>query len=221
MKKLIAALAVAVGVGLSSLALADEVAQPDYLMRPGDQLNVVVYNHEDLSSAPTGTDSKYIVRPDGKVMFPLIGEVKATGLTVGDFAYLLESRFKEYLVEPKISVNITKLGTTRVYVFGEVKKAGVMELDRNHNVMDAIGKAEGFTTDAAKKKVALIRYGTKDPNNIIYVNFNNLLTKGDMSQNYELNDGDALYLTGNGKINIARDIFPFISTYYYLKRADD
>lgn len=58
----------------------------------------------------------------------------------------------EYLVRPQVSVNILKLGTTRVYVLGEVKKPGLYELEKSHRVLDALGKAEGFTEKAAKKE---------------------------------------------------------------------
>lgn len=205
------------------LVAAPTVQAADYIMCPGDELSITVVGHDDISSTGVtgGNKSPYVVRPDGKLDFPLIGSMDTTGLTVDQFTQALQVRLAEYIIAPNVSINITKLGTTRVFVFGEVKRAGVQELDRSHNVLDAIGKAEGFTKDAAKKKVVLIRKGVKEEKDLIYVNFNNLLTKGDMSQNYQLFEGDSLYLTSNGKIDIARDIFPFISSYYYIKRADE
>ena len=208
MKKTILALTLALSLqGLAAASAADN----DYIMCPGDQLQVVVYRHTDISSPLNSTP--YIVRPDGKVTFPLIGDIDVTGKTVTEFTRQLEASLAEYLVRPQVSVNILKLGTTRVYVLGEVKKPGLYELEKSHRVLDALGKAEGFTEKAAKKKIFLIRKGAEEP---VLVNINNYLKKSEQSQNYVLNEGDCLYLTSNGKINIARDIMPFISGAYMV-----
>ena len=208
MKKTILALTLALSLqGLAAASAADN----DYIMCPGDQLQVVVYRHTDISSPLNSTP--YIVRPDGKVTFPLIGDIDVTGKTVTEFTRQLEASLAEYLVRPQVSVNILKLGTTRVYVLGEVKKPGLYELEKSHRVLDALGKAEGFTEKAAKKKIFLIRKGAEEP---VLVNINNYLKKSDQSQNYVLNEGDCLYLTSNGKINIVRDIMPFVNGAYMI-----
>lgn len=208
MKKTILALTLALSLqGLAAASAADN----DYIMCPGDQLQVVVYRHTDISSPLNSTP--YIVRPDGKVTFPLIGDIDVTGKTVTEFTRQLEASLAEYLVRPQVSVNILKLGTTRVYVLGEVKKPGLYELEKSHRVLDALGKAEGFTEKAAKKKIFLIRKGAEEP---VLVNINNFLKKSDQSQNYVLNEGDCLYLTSNGKINIVRDIMPFVNGAYMI-----
>lgn len=208
MKKTILALTLALSLqGLAAASAADN----DYIMCPGDQLQVVVYRHTDISSPLNSTP--YIVRPDGKVTFPLIGDIDVTGKTVTEFTRQLEASLAEYLVRPQVSVNILKLGTTRVYVLGEVKKPGLYELEKSHRVLDALVKAEGFTEKAAKKKIFLIRKGAEEP---VLVNINNFLKKSDQSQNYVLNEGDCLYLTSNGKINIVRDIMPFVNGAYMI-----
>ena len=208
MKKTILALTLALSLqGLAAASAADN----DYIMCSGDQLQVVVYRHTDISSPLNSTP--YIVRPDGKVTFPLIGDIDVTGKTVTEFTRQLEASLAEYLVRPQVSVNILKLGTTRVYVLGEVKKPGLYELEKSHRVLDALGKAEGFTEKAAKKKIFLIRKGAEEP---VLVNINNFLKKSDQSQNYVLNEGDCLYLTSNGKINIVRDIMPFVNGAYMI-----
>ena len=203
-------LALTLALSLQGLAAAS-AADNDYIMCPGDQLQVVVYRHTDISSPLNSTP--YIVRPDGKVTFPLIGDIDVTGKTVTEFTRQLEASLAEYLVRPQVSVNILKLGTTRVYVLGEVKKPGLYELEKSHRVLDALGKAEGFTEKAAKKKIFLIRKGAEEP---VLVNINNFLKKSDQSQNYVLNEGDCLYLTSNGKINIVRDIMPFVNGAYMI-----
>jgi len=196
-----------------SIAFASE-----YIMCPGDQLDIMVIGNEDINTAAQ-SGSKYIVRPDGKLSYPLIGEIDTTGLTISQFSKMLQDKLTEYLVQPQVTVNITQLGTTRVYVLGEVKKPGLYELVKSHNVLDAIGIAEGYTKDAAKKKVFLIHKNHKgEP---IKINLNDLLKKGDTSQNNSLYEGDLLYLTSNGRIDFARDILPIISVAYMVNDIQD
>ena len=151
--------------------------------------------------------------------FPLIGELDITGLTVNQFTKTLEQRLSEYLVNPQVTVNIAQLGTTRVYVLGEVNKPGLYELNKSHKVLDAIGAANGFTKDAAKKKVFLVHKDQQGKP--IKVNLNDILKKGDISQNYTLAEGDLLYLTGNGRIDFGRDIMPFISAGYMVSEIQN
>ena len=214
MKKKIISLLFACALAVTGIAHAEE-----YIMCPGDKLDITVMGHEDISTAITTPEAKYIVRPDGRLSFPLIGEVDITGMTVNQFTKTLEQRLSEYLVNPRVTVNIAQLGTTRVYVLGEVNKPGLYELDKSHKVLDAIGAANGFTKDAAKKKVFLVHKDQQGKP--IKVNLNDILKKGDISQNYTLAEGDLLYLTGNGRIDFGRDIMPFISAGYMVSEIQN
>ena len=216
MKKTILTLALAASLSAFSPVSAQNTT--DYIMCPGDVLQVIVYGHEDLSTPANNSQySPYVVRPDGKVSFPLIGDVDVTGKTVAQFREELANRFSQYLVTPSISVNVMKLGTTRVYVLGEVKKPGLMELEKSHRVIDALAKAEGFTEKSAKKNVFLVRAGSTE---VEKLNVNNFLTKADQSANLVLNEGDCLYLTSNHKVIFSRDIMPFLSAAYYVSEIN-
>ena len=216
MRKTILALGLAASLSAFSLTADAANAQntTDYIMCPGDVLQVIVYGHEDLSTPSNASNSSpYVVRPDGKVSFPLIGDVDVTGKTVAQFREELANRFSQYLVMPSISVNVMKLGTTRVYVLGEIKRPGLYELEKSHKVIDALAKAEGFTEKAAKKNVFLVRAGSTE---VEKLNVNNYLTKADQKANVVLNEGDCLYLTSNHKVIFSRDIMPFLSAAYYV-----
>lgn len=212
MKKKIISLALALSA-MTSLACA-----ADYTLRPGDQLSIIVTQDTDLSTSTTNNNNTYLVRPDGKVSFPLVGEIDANGMTVSEFTSTLEKGLSRYYVHPDVAVNIEKLGTVRVFVFGEVKKPGVYELTKGHSVIDAIGAAEGFTWDTAKKKIFLIHQD--DTNKAIPLNLNHILQTGDMKDNIELQEGDILYLTKNSRISFSRDIAPLFSAAYYVSRID-
>ena len=213
MKKKVIFLALAL-TAMTSLASA-----ADYTLRPGDQLNIIIAQDTDISSSvQNATQSPYTVRPDGKVSFPLVGEIDANGMTVSEFTTTLEQGLSKYYVTPNVAVNIVKLGTVRVFVFGEVKKPGAIELTKGHTIIDAIGAAEGFTWDTAKKKIFLIHQD--DTNHLIPINLNHMLQTGDMKENFELKEGDILYLTRNSRISFSRDIAPLFSAAYQASRID-
>ena len=212
LKKSILALA-AVTALWTGTACAEE-----YYMRPGDELNIVVTQQQDLGNSSTN-QSPFVVRPDGNVSFPLVGEIHAEGMTVSQFTDVLQQGLARYIVDPDVSVNISKLGRVRVYVFGEVRKPGAVELEKGHTVIDAIGAAQGFTRDTAKKKIFLIHQD--QPKSLIPINLNNMLKTGDMSQNVTLREGDILYLTKNHRIDFARDIAPIFSSNYMITEEKD
>lgn len=185
----------------------------DYCLAPGDILNINVWGYQELAV------KEQIVRADGKIAFPLAGEVKAEGLTTAMLTDILTEMLSGYVKDPKVTVNIFKPRTTRVYVLGEVTKPGMYEIEKQHKLLDAIGIAGGYTKDAAKKNVIIMHQDSKEEP--IKVNLLNLLKKADMSQNHILHDGDVVYLSSNNRIDIARDILPYLSGIYYVKHLND
>ncbi|AIF53707.1 polysaccharide biosynthesis/export family protein [Pelosinus sp. UFO1] len=185
----------------------------EYRLGPNDVLTIGVWGYEELQV------KEVAIRPDGKLAFPLVGEVQALGLSTGELTDVLTKGLSNYVKDPKVSINIAKLRTTRVYVLGEVVRPGMYELEKQHNLLDAIGVAGGYTKNAAKKKVLILR---KDQmGNPIKANLVNFLTKGDLTQNYALNEGDVVYLSDSGKINFASDILPWVSATYQIMRVND
>lgn len=215
MKKAMAALLLGTALTFCNVAAAEE-----YIMTPGDALQIYVLGHPDMSSTRANADSAYTVRPDGKVEFPLVGTIDCNGKTVTEFTSELKARLSEYIINPDVTVNVARLGTTRVFVLGEVNKQGMYELVKSHRVMDALGAANGFTKLAAKSNVYLIRRSDQD--NVQKLNVNHLLRKGDVSQNVVLNEGDCLYLTSNHKISL-QDILlaanRVANSWYYIDRT--
>lgn len=200
MKKLITALC----LGALLTAGTAYAAEPDetYVISPRDSIKISVMFHDDLS----GT---YVPLSDSTFEYPLIGTVSAPGKTVRQLTEELKQRLSEYIIDPKITINITSMGGTKVYVFGQAPKQGAFYLnERTHNVVDALAAAGGFGNKTAKKRIMLIRKG--DEQNIQELNINKFLKEGDVSQNPSLREGDCLYLTSNHKLSFA-EIFTLIS----------
>ncbi|WP_427113996.1 polysaccharide biosynthesis/export family protein [Megasphaera sueciensis] len=207
MKKKVVAIALALAMSTGMVSAAD------YLMRPGDELYITVTQEPDLSNSTTNPNP-FLVRPDGKVSFPMVGEIDAQGMTVAQFTDTLRNGLSKYIVNPDVAVNIAKLGTVRVYVFGEINRPGVYQLEKSHRVLDAIGAANGFNWDTAKKKIFLIHQD--EPDKPIVINLNHILETGDMRQNYVMREGDVLYFTRNSRISFSRDIAPILTGAYMV-----
>ena len=182
-----------------------------YRLRQGDELTIDVVQQMDL-----GANKTFTIRPDGYVSFPMVGNIKADGMTVEEFTQSLTNSLSTYIINPDVSVNVAKLGGVRVYVFGEINKPGAYTLTKSSTVIDAIGAAGSFNWDTAKKKIFLIHQN--DPTKPIEINLNNILKTGDMSQNYVMREGDILYLTKNSKISFSRDIVPILTGAYMVSR---
>jgi len=176
-------------------SMAVNVARAEeYRLGAGDVLTIGVWGYENLQA------KDLVVRPDGNIAFPIVGEIKVAGVSSGQLTDLLTKGLSDYINNPKVTVNVLKFHTTRVYVLGKVARPGMYELEKQHNLLDAIGIAGSYTVEAAKKKVYIIR---KDQTGTpVKVNLMNIWEKGDMTQNYALGDGDVVYLSDNGQINI-------------------
>lgn len=195
-------------------------ANGDYILHSGDMLGIDIYGYPELSFPSIGHPEGLTIRPDGKITYPLLGEITAEGITAKEFASLLTDKLSHYYLNPAVSVNLMRMGTERVYVLGEVNQPGSYELDKSRNLLDAIGAARGWTKDAAKTKIFLIRKNSKgEPPTKI--NLMALLKKGDISKNVPLQQGDVIFLTGNNRIDFAKDILPFVSAAYMISWISD
>lgn len=202
MKRKLAALALLAAITCSNHAMAAEEGKT-YVISPRDHIKISVMFHEDLS----GT---YVPLSDSTFEYPLIGTVSAPGKTVLQLTDELKQRLSEYIIDPKITVNITTMGGTRVYVFGQVPHQGAFYLnERTHNVVDALAAAGGFGNKTSKKRIFLIRGGQQET--MRQIDMKAYLQKGDLSQNIELQEGDVLYMTSNHKFTFA-NIFSLASS---------
>ncbi len=121
----------------------------DYVLGPGDKVRVIVFGEEGLSG-------EFVVGGAGKVSFPLIGDVPASGLPVQAFQAELENGLKQgYLKSPRVSVEV--LTYRPYYILGEVNKPGEYPYSNGLNVLNSIATAGGFTYRAQTKRVYIRR----------------------------------------------------------------
>ncbi len=137
-------------------------AEPQaYRIGDGDGLRINVFQEPDLSL------SDAVVDVNGNVTLPLVGDVPAIGLTNTELATELTARLRRYLVNPQVSVAITRSVAKRVFVEGDVNKAGVFPLEGDVTLLGALAMAEGTTEIADIRQVLIFRtiggkrYGAK------------------------------------------------------------
>jgi polysaccharide export outer membrane protein len=122
----------------------------DFLLGPEDVLDVVVWRNQDLSK-------QVVVRPDGLISLPLIGDVRASGLTAEQLVQRIGERLKEFKESPSVSVSVREVNSYQIYVLGEVSKPGKYSLKSYTTVLQAIATAGGFTQFASKNKIQVLR----------------------------------------------------------------
>jgi polysaccharide export outer membrane protein len=177
----------------------------EYILGFGDELEISMFRHDDMTK-------KVRILPDGKIYYPLVGEIKAEGLSVNQLRDNLREGLLKYYVDPQVSVIVTSIGSQKVFVLGEVNKPGAFQLDKPKTVIEAISEAEGFTQDAKIRNVLLIRGGPSNPNpNYTVLDLEKTLKERDMTQNASLRQGDIIYVPATEIADVAR-FFDYIWT---------
>jgi len=128
----------------------------EYAVSEDDVLKISVWQNPDL-------DQEVIVRPDGMISFPLIGDVLAKGMTIPELDQEITSKLSEFVRSPEISISLKKIGGSKVIVLGEVMRPGIVAVTGAKTVLEAIGQAGGFTRDAVPSSVILVRGGFAQP----------------------------------------------------------
>ena len=157
----------------------------EYTIGEGDVLFVSVWQNEDLNQ-------ELIVRPDGRVSFPLIGDVPAAGMTIVELDNEMTKRLKEFLKFPEVSITIRKIGGSKIVILGQVRSPGVYAVGGSGSILEAIALAGGLTRDAVGTSVVLIRGGLQNPQ-ATKINIAKA-QKGDFSQNVMLEPEDIIFV---------------------------
>ena len=134
------------------------VAAGTYVIHQGDMLNIRVYNQPEMSA-------REHVRPDGKITLPFLYDVQAAGLKPNDLAQELETRLKEFLVNPRVTVTVEEAKQLSISVVGEVTKQGVYSVEAGTGVLHVLALAGGLN-DMAHRDRIFVRRETPEPTRI-------------------------------------------------------
>lgn len=122
----------------------------EYKIGPQDVLRIDVWKEPDITRTIP-------VRPDGKISLPLLNDVQASGLSAHELAMTISKGLEKYLNNPQVTVTVMEINSRRVYVTGEVARAGAIPLLPNMTVLQALSSSGGFTQFAKIKSIYVLR----------------------------------------------------------------
>lgn len=161
-------------------------AAPQYVIGPGDTLQIFVWNHPELTVTVP-------VRPDGQISMPLVENMTAAGKPASTLSRDLEVKLSEYVRSPTVNVIITNALSTfsQVKVIGQVARPQALPYRQGMSVLDVLLAAGGLSEFAAGNRSKIVRSDSAGQHEI-KVRLSDLLNKGDMQQNVQMKPDDVL-----------------------------
>jgi protein involved in polysaccharide export with SLBB domain len=198
------------GGSVTLIPLISPASQSEYIMQAGDTLNVKFYYHPDHDQRDL------VVRPDGKLLLPLVGDIQAAGLTPEQLAEQIAERYSLTLREPKVAVDVKTANTGQVYVGGEVQRPGVIKLKPKMNALQAIVEAGGPKDEGDVERVVLLRSMGDNQFGYRELNLRRIVKHEDLTDDAVLAQDDLIFIPKNGiaKANLwvqkyIRNMLPF------------
>jgi polysaccharide export outer membrane protein len=158
---------------------------PEYVLGPEDTVEIAVLRHDELKMETT-------VSPTGKILYYLVDDVEAAGLTQFQLRDRIQKELAEFIKDPEVVVRITEYRSHKVFVLGQVTTPGVYRMKSDYSLLEAISAAGGVTSDAYLGGAYLVRDGK-----ILLVNFFELIEKGNTEENIPLSSDDLIYIPNN------------------------
>ncbi len=177
-------------------ALLAESEEYDYVVGPGDVLNVTVWDHPELTipagSMRSSTESGNWVHNDGTIFYPYVGTVEVAGMSVNEIRSMITRRLAQYIENPQVDVTVAAFRSKKVYVTGSVGQPGTYPITNVPlRLVDAISAAGGISDTADWSNVILTRGGKE-----YSLSLRDIYQEGNAAQNILLQPGDV--------INVAR-----------------
>jgi polysaccharide biosynthesis/export protein len=157
----------------------------DYVIGPGDVLQITVWKNDTLSRTVP-------VRPDGKISMPLLHDVQASGLTAMQLRDKIATALGEFMPNPEVAVSVNDVRSLRVSILGEVAKPGVLELRGQTTILEVIAMAGGFKDFASPSKITILRTDENGKTKRIRFNYNRAVANSGDEENVVLRSGDVV-----------------------------
>ena len=175
----------------AALAQAAQAVTPesDYLIGPGDSVNIFVWHNADLTATVA-------VRPDGKISIPLVEDIPCAGKTPTQLARDIEERLKKYVQDPTVTVimgGFLGLPSQQIRIVGEATTPKAVHFRENMSVLDAMIEVGGLNTFASGNQTQLVRMVNGRQVTTV-LRLRSLLEDGDLSANVPLQPGDIIII---------------------------
>jgi polysaccharide export outer membrane protein len=168
--------------------------EPQYRLYPGDELDVVVPSAPELNKTVT-------VQPDGRIMLPLVAPQMAAGRSAGELQQELSAAYSSQLLRPDVTV-VVRAQPLKIFVGGEVGKAGVYDMPGDMDALRAIVEAGGFLDTGKKSQVVIIRRSRDGRPMMRTVNFDKPLRYAGQADLVPLRRFDIIYVPKTGLAQI-------------------
>ena len=168
---------------------AAEIPESEYMIGPGDGLQIFVWDHEDLSTSVA-------VRPDGKISTPLVEDLQAAGRTPTQLARDIEGVLSEYVRTPVVTVIMQGFvgeQAQQIRVVGQAVSPQALQFRNGMTVLDVMIQVGGLSEFASGNRAKIVRK-TSDGEIEIKVRLDDLLNDGDISENVAMQPGDVLII---------------------------
>jgi polysaccharide biosynthesis/export protein len=157
---------------------------PNYVIGGQDVLDISVWKETELTRTVP-------VRPDGKISLPLLNDVQAAGLTPTQLAAQITESLKKFVTNPQVTVIVAQINSQRIYILGEVARAGAYPLLPNMTILQGLSSAGGFTLYANTKKIYMFR--TENGKQVKYpFNYKDVINGKATEENVVLKAGDTI-----------------------------
>lgn len=180
------------GSGANVVDADDErqrVSTDDYVIGPGDVLQVFIWGHEDLSSTVQ-------VRPDGQISTPLVEDMQAASKTPTELARAIETSLEQFVRSPTVTIIVQSFVgeyDRQIRVVGQAAQPQALSYRDGMTLLDVMIEVGGLAEFASGNKAKIVRrVGGEET--IIKARINDLLNKGDMSKNVRMKPGDVLII---------------------------
>jgi polysaccharide export outer membrane protein len=173
----------------SAVGTAEQPASANYIIGPGDQIQVFVWRNQELSATLP-------VRPDGKISLPLIDDMQAAGRTPTQLARDMEKSLSQFIQNPIVSVMVNHFEgppNRQIRVIGEATKPRALPYRSDMTVLDVLIEVGGLTDFAAGNRAVIVR-AVDGTNKGFNVRLDDLVKDGDMSANVPVAPGDVLII---------------------------
>ena len=169
----------------SLVVLAAETDEDSYLINRGDILSISVWREEGLQA------EEVLVRPDGYISFPLMGNMRVAGKTVPEVGEEMRQGLTKFIPDPVVHVAVKGLNGNLVYVIGKVARPGVFPMGTQVDVVQALSMAGGMTPYAAANKVRILRR-SQGKQTAIPFSYGDIEKGTNLEQNVVLQPGDVV-----------------------------
>ena len=170
---------------ITSSLLASVDPPPNYLIGTDDVLSVVFWRDKDMSA-------DVVVRPDGKISLPLVNEMQAGGLTPAQLRDAIETRAKQYVEDPAVTVVVKQVNSRKLFITGQVEKPGSYQMTGATTVLQLISMAGGLREFADGRRIEIMRTGKGGKQTGFVFNYRQVSEGKNLAQNIELQPGDTV-----------------------------